>query len=112
MNLEFIKTTSCPVCGCSIIAEETVELNHDRKSVRRHSNGGVWEQRAFACGCRVSYVPNFGKEEITGKCVNDPKYIEMMSKRATAKKVLYSAIKELDVDGVYRERLMAAIEFV
>lgn len=112
MNLEFVKTSCCPTCGCDIVAEETVELNGDRKSIRRHSNGGAWEQRTFACGCRVSYCPNFRKEEITGKCVNDPKYIEMMRKRAAAKKVLYSAIKELDVDDTYRERLKNAVKFV
>lgn len=112
MNLEFVKTNSCPVCGCDIVTEETIELSRDRKSIRRHTNGGAWEQRTFACGCRISYCPNFRKEEIKGKCVNDPKYIEMMSKRDAAKDVLYSAIEKLDTDDTYKERLRAAIKFV
>lgn len=112
MNLEFVKTNSCPVCGCDIVAEETVELDRDRKGIRRHANGGAWEERVFACGCRVSYCPNFRAEEIKGRCVNDPKYIEMMKKREAAKQKLYSTIKTLDTDDEYKKRLDNAIAFV
>ncbi len=112
MNLEFIKTNSCPVCGCDIITGEMVELNRDRKSIRRHANGGTWEERVFACGCRISYCPNFRKEEIKGKCVNDPKYIEMKNKREVAKAKLFPFIEALDTDDEYKKRLNAAIKFI
>ena len=112
MKLEYIKTDKCPVGGCGVVIEETVEPDRGGMSIRRHANGGAWEERVFACGCRVSYCPNFRAEEIKGRCRNDPKYIEMMKKREAAKQELYSVIKSLDTDDEYKKRLDNAITYV
>ena len=57
--------------GFRVVAE-SVEIDRDTHQIRRHTNGGSWEYREFACGYKVHYSPNFRKEEVLKKCVFDP----------------------------------------
>lgn len=80
MNLKFIKTDRCPVCGCGIVKSEYIEADCDNKSLLTHAYGGQWEHRQFLCGKEIAYSPNFRKEEIKGNCKNDPIYIARLQK--------------------------------
>jgi len=80
MKLKSLKEEKCPICGCNTIVQESVDMDtiFDRNKIRTHANGGRWEHRKFACGLRLSYIPNFGKSEIDSYsvCRNDKKHIE------------------------------------
>lgn len=112
MNLSFIKSKQCPVCGCDVIVGENVELEHRLGRVREHANGGRWEHREFACGCRISYIPNFSKEEVSRECSHDPEIIERENKRHKAKKEILDKIEQLDVDDAYKVKLKDNICYV
>lgn len=112
MKLTYIKTDKCPVCGCTIIINESVEKEYLSIKIREHANGGRWERRRFACGCEIYYCPNFGCEEISRECSLDPKVIERDEKRNEAKNMLYVTIENLDVDKEYKTRLKDSIKYV
>lgn len=112
MKLKFIKTEKCPICGCDVIINESVEKELYSTKIREHANGGRWEYRKFACGCEISYVPNFSREEVIGQCIFDPKKIEREKKRSTAKDMLYVEIDKLDVDKEFKSRLKDSIKYI
>lgn len=75
VNLKFIKTNKCPVCGCDTVISESIEATSygvNKPEIRCHTNGGTWEYRQFLCGYSISYVPNFQKEINHKRCFNDP----------------------------------------
>ena len=109
MELNFIKANRCPICGCNIVIQESVEKEFDSTKIREHVNGGRWEHRKFACGCEICYCPNFRKEEIKKECSFDPKKLERDRKRMEARDVLYSEIRKLDVDEEYKAKLKDAV---
>jgi hypothetical protein len=78
MELKFLDVIKCPDCGCDVIVSETVERDRhsDKMQYRKHSCGGRWETRTFACGCRVEYVPNFEKTIISNgyRCYESKQY--------------------------------------
>ena len=112
MKLNYIKTDRCPICGCNIVVNESVETECNSIKIREHSNGGRWEYRKFACGCTIHYCPNFRKEEIKNECSLDPKKIEREKKRNEAKNILYNTIDNLDIDERYKNRLADAIKYI
>lgn len=112
MNLQYIKTDACPVCGCCAITQESVEIDRHSHKIREHSCGGNWERRTFACGFEVKYVPNFNAESVSHECELDPKITERENKRKEAKLKLVLTIDELDTDDDYKARLNNAIAYV
>ena len=62
MNLKFIKTDKCPVCGCGIVKLEYIEPDCDNKSLRTHAYGGQWEHRPFLCGKEIVYIQGNNQE--------------------------------------------------
>lgn len=78
MNLKFIKTEKCPVCGCDMVVRESVRS--DEYGVLKHTNGGEWETRKFLCGYGISFCPNFNKETEDTKCKYDPKELARKKK--------------------------------
>jgi len=112
VNISFIKTTSCPICGCQTIVSESVEVDSLRKEVRQHCNGGRWEHRTFACGYHVHYCPNFSHEEVIGKCKFDPDEIARAEKRKALKQDLIQKIEDGDCPDDYKNRLKQAIQYV
>ena len=63
MHLIHIKDKSCPICGCSTIIKELIETCNDK--IRTHCNGERWEHRTFLCGQEITYIPNFGRIELS-----------------------------------------------
>lgn len=113
VSIDFIKTASCPICGCKTVVSESVEVDCvSGREVRRHCNGGKWEHRKFACGYHVHYVPNYGREEILGKCAFDPDEAARAEKRKALKQALVQQIDAGDCQEDYKERLMQAIEYI
>lgn len=112
VDINFIKTTSCPVCGCRTVVSESVEIDRDTHKIRCHANGGNWEDREFACGYKVHYCPNFYKEEVLKKCAFDQEEAAKMQKRGQAKKLVAQQIKSSECDEDYKNKLMQAIEWL
>lgn len=117
MKLEHIKEENCPICGCQIIINEEVELDRisDKLKIRRHCNGQQWEHRTFACGQRISWIPNFSNSELsqTYTCKRNPEYIEKKEKREKAKDRVISYIQNLDnVDVDFKTRMEHEIKTV
>lgn len=113
VDIDFIKTTSCPICGCQTVVSESVETDRTRRrEIRRHCNGGKWEHRIFACGYHVHYCPNFCCEEVLEKCAFDQDEAARAEKRKKLKQALVKQIDEGDCQEDYKERLMRAIEYV
>lgn len=105
MNLKFIKTDKCPICGCNIITSEYIEPEINRKSLRTHACGGQWEHRKFLCGKEVVYIPNFRSEELKGNCENDPIYIARLQKRRDDKIKLKKFCEDEDIDKDIVDRI-------
>lgn len=112
VGIDFIKTTSCPVCGCSTIVSESVEIDHDTHQIRRHAHGGNWEYREFACGYEVHYCPNFHKEEVLKKCAFDREEAERKQKRERVRQLIVQQIESGECDDAYKNRLIQAIQYI
>ena len=107
-----IKTTSCPVCGCTTVVMESVEVELDRPVIRSHSCGGQWENRKFACGYEVYYTPNFGKEDRTARCRSDPELIDLKKKTDRLRETFFDLIDESDLPDHIKERFTQDIQYV
>ena len=59
MNLKLIKDECCPTCGSKTVSES---CRHT------HCSGEGFEERTFACGCTLSWSPNFSRLEVTEEC--------------------------------------------
>lgn len=112
VEINFIKTTSCPVCGCRTVVSESVEIDRDTHKIRCHAHGGNWEYREFACGYEVHYCPNFHKEEVLKKCVFDQEEAAKKQKREQMKQFVVQQIRSGECDEDYKNRLMQAIEYI
>jgi len=86
MHLIHIKDKSCPICGCSTIIKELIETCNDK--IRTHCNGERWEHRTFLCGQEITYIPNFGRIELStyNVCTNNEEFKKAMIKRDVAKR--------------------------
>jgi hypothetical protein len=81
--LKNIKTTACPICGCSEIINEYVEVsNFIKPEIKTHGNDTRWEHREFLCGYRVEFQPNYSKEirSKRSECFYDPVIITKKEK--------------------------------
>lgn len=81
--LNSINTIKCPICGCTEIVEESVDIsNWSKPEIRQHCNGTRWEHRKFLCGYKIQYEPNFSKEVTSenSECCYDPIVIERKEK--------------------------------
>lgn len=110
VNIEFISTAACPVCGCKTVVSESVETSFG--TVRRHTNGTKWEHRRFACGYYVHYVPNYGREEVLRACSLDPEEKKKKERQAQLKEAVIQKIDDGDCPDEYKERLKRAIEYL
>lgn len=109
VTIQHIKTTKCPVCGCDTIVEEHVETEIGSTKIRRHTNGGVWEHRKFACGLRIDYIPNFEEEHVARKCTQDPEVLAENAMKLAAKSAVLDFIVGLDCSEYYKQVLSNAI---
>ena len=110
MNLKFIETDKCPICGCGIVKSESIEADIDNKSLLTHAYGGQWEHRKFLCGKEVVYIPNFRSEQLKGDCINDPKYIEHLQKIKDDKLKLKKFCEDENIDKDIIDRIKFYID--
>ncbi len=110
VEINSIRTTECPICGCKTIVSESVETF--RNQINEHCNGGRWEHRIFACGYHTHYCPNYGKEERLGKCAFDPEEAARAKRRETLRATLLKEIDAGECEDAYKERLRQALKYV
>lgn len=97
MNLILIKEKQCPHCGAHVVTE----------SCRRyHCNGQGFEEREFACGLKLVWVPNFSRQEVEKQCRQHPDHIEAVRKQAKAEQALRDCINAQDVNGEWKRRML------
>lgn len=105
MELQFIRTTACPRCGCAVVVRESIERDTFGKNILVHCNGGRWEEREFLCGHTVAYIPNFCAEESRGGCKFSVEFEQKMEKRRQAEESLQAFISTLDCDEAFKQNL-------
>lgn len=111
MELRNIKTSKCPICGCTDIVSESVETDVYNKRIRTHCDGTRWERRKFLCGKEIRYVPNIGGESMEGDCVNDPTYLALLKKQKEDKEKLLDFCDKNEIDKELTDRLKRYILF-
>lgn len=105
MNLRHIKTTACPHCSTQCVSYEQVDVDYVNRQYLYYANDERGEVREFACGYRISYIPQFSQEESTSMCRDSQAYRTRVEKREAARDAVMKYIDTLDVDEVYREGL-------
>lgn len=111
MNLKFIKTDKCPICGCDTVISESVDTGYNNTKVLEHCNGGLWENRDFLCGFKVKYSPNFAKEEYVNNCRNDESKIALKKKTKQFYMEVLDFLDELhDFELPAKEQLISSLE--
>ncbi|KSV57735.1 hypothetical protein [Acetivibrio ethanolgignens] len=101
MELRNIKTNKCPICGCTDVVSESVEIDTFNR-VKVHCNGTRWEHRKFLCGKEICYEPNFCNESTHGDCINDTTYQALLKKQKEDKEKLLSFCEE---NGISKDML-------
>ena len=109
MELRNIKTNKCPICGCTEIVKESVEIDSQRQKIRTHCNGGRWEYRKFLCGKEICYEPNYSMESVHGDCINDPTYLDLLKKQKEDKEKILSFCEENEIGAEIVGRLKAYV---
>lgn len=108
MNFRFNKSPeNCSNCGAPTTTE-SVSVGIDGK-INTHVNGGQWEQRKYACGKVVTFIPNFNCDEVSQPCSRDSKEVEKRMKQDDLYSALQSIVDRSDVDDEYREHLRNCI---
>lgn len=101
MELRNIKTNKCPICGCTDVVSESVEIDTFHR-IKVHCNGTRWEHRKFLCGKEIRYEPNFSNESVHGNCINDQTYQALLKKQKEDKEKLLSFCEE---NGISKDML-------
>lgn len=106
--LNYIKTVTCPICGCTEIIKEYVEATiYQNPEVNQHTNGTRWEHREFLCGYKVEYIPNFLREFTSenSQCFYDPEVIKRKQKEKEDKENLVSLLEKHNISPTLIERV-------
>lgn len=103
MQLTEIKAIKCPHCGSRTISEA---------QEMQHTNGHWFESRAFECGLKLRFVPNFMRIEEDGDCRKSPDYHKRETKRSKAMMVIRWRIGRLDVDDDFKNRLLHSVHYI
>jgi hypothetical protein len=103
MELKYIRTDKCPICGCSTVVEEKVEVSNNYamgiRKIRKHNCGGQWESRTFSCGQQIKYCPNSHSEEVSeySVCTENEKFREEQRQEEKFRKDVDNFIKSYDI---------------
>lgn len=106
--LKSIKTNKCPICGCTDIVEERVEVSEiSRREIKEHCNGTRWEHRKFLCGYRFQYEPNYSREveSKNSECCYDKEVIARKKKEKEDKERLVELLKENNISEELIDRV-------
>lgn len=110
MELQNLKTLQCPVCGCTTIIKESVDIStFNRREVLKHTNGEMYEHRQFLCGMELKYSPNFKEEVVVKECTEDPIVIARIQKEKEDKEKVLQFLSEHNIDDriVHKIKLYA-----
>lgn len=110
MELQNLKTLQCPVCGCTTIIKESVDIStFNGREILKHTNGEMYEHRQFLCGMELKYSPNFHKEEVVKECTEDPIVIARIQKEKEDKEKVLQLLSEHNIDDkiVHKIKLYA-----
>lgn len=100
MRLELIKDEVCPTCKSSTVQESCYS---------KHCNGEGFEKRKFACGCVLSWCPNFSKLVTDVKCPKDPEMLKRTKRRQEKARKLLDCIARLGIEPYLEMRLYDAM---
>ena len=106
--LKSIKTTKCPICGCTEIVEESVNTsNWNKPEVLQHCSGARWENRKFLCGYKIQYEPNLTKEVVSknSECFYDPMVIQRKQKEKKDKEEIVELLETNNISQVIIDRV-------
>lgn len=110
MNLEWIITDHCPICGCADVIAESVKTCFGENRIWRHTNGRTRECRTFLCGYSIMYNPNFLHEEVVSRCRQDPEVLARNRLKHEAHKALQKFMNEApefqQVEGSVRNNIL------
>lgn len=99
MQLENLKTLQCPVCGCTVVIKESVDIStFNGREVLKHTNGEMYEHRQFLCGMELKYSPNYKTEEVVKECTKDPVVIARIQKQKEDKEKVLRLLDEHNID--------------
>lgn len=110
MDLKYVKTEKCPICGCSVIVSEYVDNNGNE--IRKHTNGQIWETRYFLCGYITRYNPCFSAEEVVSHCSRNPEIIERRNKIKKFAENMEEILKSADVDDHVKDRVLSTVRYL
>lgn len=102
MQLRHIKDEVCHTCGAEVVSET--------RETREHVNGDRWETRQFACGCKLEYIPNYRKFQISRPCDNDPELVAKRAARDAAADKITAFVNKLDVDDEYKKAVLKELD--
>lgn len=110
MDLKFLKSKCCPICGATQIIGETIKSSNFK--IDTHCNGTQWETRTFICGQKVEFIPNFNKDINSDyeTCKINADYITKINRRKEARKNIFEYIKNLDVDDDYKIKISMYVQ--
>jgi len=100
MQLVHLVEENCPTCGARTKACE---------QSWRHTNGAWQEYRTYECGFRVEFIPNFMKSYPCDPCQRSTEYTDKMAKRELAIDQLMELVRELDIDGAFRDNMLMTL---
>lgn len=104
MKLRHLTDNTCASCGARCV-EET--------QTSKHCNGQWFESQRFECGARITWLPNYKRQEQAMECPKSEG--EIMRDRATisVRKKLMQTLAELQhMDKSVLDRFISAIEGV
>lgn len=96
MQLRMLKEERCQDCYAPTVSDSCRSF---------HVNGQGFEQREFACGRTIAWIPNFERLEVKALCTRSNEGKERERKREQAKKDVVAYIGDLDVDQDYKTHL-------
>lgn len=106
--LNNIKTAKCPLCGCTEVIEESVDIsNYNKLEILQHCNGARWEHRKFLCGYKVQYEPNFTREveSKNSECCYNPEVVARKEKEIKDKENIISLLENNNISQVIIDRV-------
>lgn len=97
MKLTMIKPEVCPDCASITVMEACEE--------RRHCNGQPRESRKFACGCTLSWSPNFSSLVVDRACPKSVEEVEKAVKRQKVARIIEGLLEKSDVDNDFKRKV-------
>lgn len=103
MQLAHIKFETCPYCGARAVSET---------QTHQHSNGQWFEDRSFACGSTLEWVPNYSDIRTKYSCPKSPEVIAAKEKLHKEGRKLIEFIDDLDIESSLKDRVARMVKDV